>query len=108
MDKTAHTPTPWHAVPDRVLGNSTRIGNGDFGCVADTGGCRPSVAENESNAAHIVRCVNAHDALIADNARLRAALQSLQAAVAKRNYFAVEGAFEQGGYANAALAQSHD
>lgn len=87
MTNTAHTPTPWRiyhlgnregtAISGNVptsenLATHKRIDSrilygGDIAfCYGD---------QHETDAAHIVRCVNAHDALVADNERLRAALR---------------------------------
>lgn len=66
-----HTPTPW--VYDRMGKNTVSTTNisgesGRFVCA--TGGHSDNrlpdhgLSENEANAAHIVKCVNAHDKLV--------------------------------------------
>jgi hypothetical protein len=46
-----HTPGPWQRVVARNTSAAyTRIGAGDYGAVADCGGCRPSQEENAANA----------------------------------------------------------
>ena len=74
---TAHTPTPWHSyeksgVPTEVLVR-WRVGNPRF-CIAGIALSGDSRID-EANAAHIVACVNAHDALVARVAELEAALR---------------------------------
>jgi hypothetical protein len=53
---TNHTPTPWH--------------EGRYGVYADTTGygrthAQVALCENPANSVHIIRCVNAHDELVA-------------------------------------------
>jgi hypothetical protein len=53
---TNHTPTPWH--------------EGRYGVCADTTGygrthAQVALCENPADSAHIVRCVNAYDELVA-------------------------------------------
>lgn len=60
---TNHTPTPWHAAGVTVYAPA---GHTARATVADTTCCGSMTrAEDEANAAHIVRCVNAHDELVA-------------------------------------------
>lgn len=75
--KATHTPTPWDA-------------NGTLEIVAGKWGADvPTVAvcccdlphgwDGYANAAHIVKCVNAHAALVAEVSRLRRVLQGIAA-----------------------------
>lgn len=65
-----HTPTPWHA-SDRGIGWEVHFGaepregcwSGGSECRGTNDGHRGTMSE--ANAAHIVRCVNAFDALLA-------------------------------------------
>lgn len=62
-----HTPTPWHSyekagMPTELLVR-WRVGDPQF-CVAGIALSGDSRID-EANAAHIVSCVNAHDALVA-------------------------------------------
>jgi hypothetical protein len=58
-----HTPTPWHVgskVPNYIYARD------GLDIIAQCDSANESTrAEENANAAHIVRCVNAHDALIA-------------------------------------------
>jgi phosphohistidine swiveling domain-containing protein len=64
----SHTPTPWKIASDTgpcVISNGEReIGE----CYEDG---ETQVAEDEANAAHIVKCVNAHGELVAALERIR-------------------------------------
>lgn len=82
-----HTPTPW-----RVHNRTAIIGGGRHGFIGDLQRSTNS-AVADADAAHIVRCVNAHDALTArvaeleaQNAVLREALEKLHAAVGKSGW----------------------
>lgn len=56
-----HSPTPW-----RVRSSDKTIVGGDESVVGDFGPCIVGPDhEGEGNAAHIVKCVNAHDELVA-------------------------------------------
>lgn len=59
MNETKHTPTPWKCV-DGDIGNETT----KEGVVFHEGIYGKTVEQAEANAAHIVRCVNAHDGLV--------------------------------------------
>jgi hypothetical protein len=52
-----HTPTPWIAHDANVFAGSN--------CIAICDTDNAPVARMQANATHIVRCVNAHDALVA-------------------------------------------
>ena len=54
-----HTPTPWTLEGRNILGAAH---DGSMRCIAPVSGQSPANAD--ANAAHIVRCVNAHDALV--------------------------------------------
>ena len=79
-----HTPTPWKFSPNSfgtqfIYGDlerplQTPMGISYFHLV--TGGDHPSTL-SEANAAFICKAVNKHDALVADNDRLRAAITEL-------------------------------
>jgi len=59
MTDTKHTPTPW-TQDDTVITRNSRV----IASVRDL--CTDSqLPEDRANAAHIVRCVNAHDELVA-------------------------------------------
>jgi len=78
MTTATHTPTPWrvggHCQPFQIV-HSVRIANGTF--VNDSVAYVPETREEyEANAAHIVRCVNAHDRLVA---ALRIAMSVIKA-----------------------------
>ena len=67
---TEHTPTPWSAKQGRPYG----AGPGRW----HVGGDRwVAELDDEANARHIVKCVNAHDGLEAEMARLRGALDGI-------------------------------
>lgn len=55
-----HTPTPWRVDPKRAL----RVVAGEDDTVATTGQQGNMRDQWEANAAHIVLCVNSHDALV--------------------------------------------
>jgi hypothetical protein len=55
----AHTVTPWR------VGKTSCIIGGDSNLIAHTERSGLSGALNHTNAHHIVRCVNAHEALVA-------------------------------------------
>jgi hypothetical protein len=59
-----HTPTPWTTLFD---GDEVQIGDSSGNFVAMTLPCESSGATERdyANAAHIVKCVNAHDELVA-------------------------------------------
>ena len=57
--QVAHTPTPW-----RVAFDPTVIVGERQGYECELGGMYGDDAEASANAAHIVRCVNAHQALV--------------------------------------------
>lgn len=59
MSKTTHTPTPWEAESDSVW-------HEDFGRVALLAAPHHPDGEKiaSANAAHVVKCVNSHDALV--------------------------------------------
>jgi len=58
-----HTPTPWTTLFD---GDEVQIGDSSGNFVAMTLPCESSGATERdyANAAHIVKCVNAHDELV--------------------------------------------
>lgn len=64
MTTTTHTPTPWTVSGDYIQG----IGQI---CLSET------AEEDVANAAHIVRCVNAHDALVAALRTIRDTTQTI-------------------------------
>jgi len=61
--KQEHTPTPWE-VQDEI--GIVDYENGGLISVVDNFKCGTSIPgdEREANAAHIVKCVNAHDGLV--------------------------------------------
>jgi hypothetical protein len=59
---TKHTPTPWRF---EVVGSAGDYSNPVDVCEIATEYKRIAEYVNESDAAHIVRCVNAHDELVA-------------------------------------------
>ena len=67
MSEVNHSPTPW-ATETGVHGIICDY-NGMI--IVDTSGCSYNDLENV-NASYIVSCVNSHDALTAENARLKA------------------------------------
>ena len=67
MSEVNHSPTPW-ATETGVHGIICDY-NGMI--IVDTAGCSYNDLENV-NASYIVSCVNSHDALTAENARLKA------------------------------------
>lgn len=58
--KNEHTPTPWSYSDERGL---TGPDNQIIACIIDSRATTQE--EQDSNAAHIVRCVNSHDELLA-------------------------------------------
>lgn len=68
-----HTPTPWRLMPKHNRYIAGRNEAGIDVIIADTGA--ESVAAHKQraidNAAHIVKCVNSHDALVAALRKLR-------------------------------------
>ena len=76
-----HTPTPWRLAEQtpraegQIYTHKIRTQDGDdyySGLVAEV--------DLEDDAAHIVKCVNAYDALVAENKRLRSALVAIHEA----------------------------
>ncbi len=69
--KTAHTPTPWAPIPQtdgstmvaRVTETDNQMQPRSMRLVCHVMARRSSLAEDDANAAFIVRAVNAHDAL---------------------------------------------
>lgn len=61
-----HTPTPWHYTPGNpmVYGASTDSKGGGRQEVALAREVYMNRSERETNAAHIVKCVNLHDELV--------------------------------------------
>ena len=57
-----HTPTPWHTMHNKL--ESSICGEGQFVARVD-GSETQTREEGEANADHIVKCVNAHDELVA-------------------------------------------
>lgn len=57
---SAHSPTPWKASPYEL----TEIVDNDDNTITACYGSETSVSEDEADAAHIVKCVNAHDDLV--------------------------------------------
>lgn len=77
MSDTKHTPTPWIAgIYGRITGDHRHLGMHGAVCT-EVANCKPDqpgltwenrdtwAPKAEANAAHIVKCVNAHDALVA-------------------------------------------
>ena len=84
MSNTQHTPTPW----DTGTANGPKghaVCSGPFVIAQVLGRGYPSgkgwSPSSEADAAHIVKCVNAHEALCADNASLRASRGELVTAL---------------------------
>lgn len=79
MTDTKHTPTPWRVEGDTTLiwGHCDTHDLSDYGMGYPIAECRvspmststwcraPYADEGEANAAHIVKCVNMHDELVA-------------------------------------------
>lgn len=63
MNTATHTPTPWTIKPNQKYLIVAGVPNMDKGRVASCASYDHS-SEAEANAAHIVRCVNAHDELV--------------------------------------------
>jgi hypothetical protein len=61
MNDTKHTPTPWQARSVRHDLGRYEIGSVDLNGAGDYA----ALAYSAADAAHIVRCVNAHDELVA-------------------------------------------
>lgn len=66
-NKTAHTPTPWTTGKGTVTIRANTDGDKAFIATTRTHGGYHQRDDDTcaANAAHIVRCVNAHDALVA-------------------------------------------
>lgn len=65
MTKSAHTPTPWQVVKNS-MGDPVKIfAPYSLGHVCNCDVRGGDLATREANAAHIVHCVNTHDALVA-------------------------------------------
>ena len=100
---TNHTPAPWYADTELATCAVLPAGTDDWRFAVAV--CQPpnyhpsgiaaANAESRANAAHIVRCVNAHDELVA-------ALQRCATALALYGQPSAEGAVKQ---ARAALAK---
>lgn len=70
---TVFSPAPWRTVP-----TTSRPGGKRLDIVTDSLAFAPSFVAGDimpSDAAHIVHCVNTHPALVAENERLREALE---------------------------------
>lgn len=94
-----HTPTPWR-IDNRAEGVTASIFGSDGKTVASC--FYKSYEQSYANAAHIVHCVNSQPALMAENKRLREALEL----ITKSNTFAggpYKGELER--IARAALAK---
>ena len=74
---TNHTPGPW-TVSEGATGERTVIWAKGAYLARIDGNCGQSQADREANAAHIVRCVNAHDELVAALEAITAAVDSWQ------------------------------
>lgn len=76
MTKTKHSPTPWRVDGDAVVAHG---GGPDLVALSPANdGWEESGAMFAANAEHIVRCVNAHDDLVAG---LKSAVESLESLV---------------------------
>lgn len=92
MSEVNHSPTPW-ATETGVHGIICDY-NGMI--IVDTAGCSYNDLENV-NASYIVSCVNSHDALTAENARLEAENAKMREALMK---------IENSAYGNAGCLRS--
>jgi hypothetical protein len=96
---TQHTPTPWHVNKD----DPAAIFNSMGGYVTRIdGNAVQTRAAIEANAAHIVRCVNAHDELVA---ALNTAVQCMELEARMINPSAAEAWAHPIKQARAALAK---
>lgn len=68
------TPRPWHENNRGFI-----CGPSDEGIAAMTWGSQTTIEQKIANSALIVSAVNFHDSLVAENARLREALEGLSA-----------------------------
>lgn len=75
--RTKHTPTPWAVSSSvMVIAPQDKRACPVICNTMDLGGLSEfNIQEAAANAAHIVHCVNTHDALVAENQQLRAALE---------------------------------
>jgi hypothetical protein len=81
-----HTPTPWHAISQGMSHFIAQKSDSEFRfAIAKVfegtyhpDGLAAARAEAKANAAHIVRCVNAHDELVAALVELDANLENHQ------------------------------
>lgn len=69
MADTAHTPTPWKVADEYIFDRHRNE-------IATTTTSGLSFEEDEANAAHIVKCVNAHDDLVEALETLRSDCQT--------------------------------
>lgn len=91
-----HTPTPWNYKQAYANGAGAFIGPDGKGIACITSSTKRD--NNAANAAHIVRCVNAHDELVA-------ALRALLKAHGERTSWASESLWDA---ARAALAKAEE
>lgn len=97
MSAVKHTPGPWRvASPSLYAGSEINIDAGERGYIACCG--HRGDEEAEANALRIVRCVNAHDELVAAAKRALAVLKAQGESVRRGNVLdALENAIAKAG-----------
>ena len=75
----SHTETPWQICANDPAGIEDSHGNMNLFVSGDV----TSITEDKANAAYIVECVNAHEALTQQNKALRDALVRMKIAIAQ-------------------------
>lgn len=77
-----HTPTPWAIVDSTEIISTDEAAREEFGVIADTNLMGPKTEQQAADTDFIVRCVNAHDELVAALEAVEKAIDDYPMAVA--------------------------